>query len=135
MFRPKRVQTYTEQRYRAGLSNWRRWTRTRLLLVLGPIFLGAVMWGLAEHNGAAFIAGFIAGGSATIFIAVREYAPVYVETWGSRPRGREKDQTRAAGAGLAVRRGRRYGPRELRPLGRRTGWRVHARVKEPDRHH
>jgi hypothetical protein len=55
--------------------------------VLGPTFLAAVVWGLSEHSGAAFIAGFIAGGTATIFIAAREYAPTYVETWGQGHQG------------------------------------------------
>lgn len=90
MLRPKRDQTCAELRYRTGLKNWRRWTRTRLLIVLGPIFLGAVIWGLAEQSGGAFIAGFIAGASAAMFLAVREYAPVYVETWGQGYEGERK---------------------------------------------
>jgi hypothetical protein len=90
MLRPKRDQTYAELRYRTGLRNWRRWTRTHLLVILGPVFVAAVAWGVAEHNEAAFMAGFIAGGSAALFLAVREYAPAYVETWGQGSEGERK---------------------------------------------
>jgi Nuclease-related domain len=86
----KREETYAESRYRRGVSSWRRWTHRRLLIIFAPIFIAAVLWGLAQQHGGAFLAGFIAGGVAAMFIAVREYAPAYVETWGQGCEGERK---------------------------------------------
>jgi hypothetical protein len=84
------VETYARTRYLQGLKSWRRWVRRRLLPVFAPIFVGSCVWGVLEHHQAAFIAGFIAGGSGAMFIGLREFAPPYVENWGRGSEGERK---------------------------------------------
>jgi hypothetical protein len=76
------VETYASRRYQSGLKSWRRWVRWRLLPVFGPVFVGAMAWGIVERHNAAFLAGFIAGAAGAMFMGLREFAPPYVENWG-----------------------------------------------------
>jgi hypothetical protein len=97
--------TYAERRYREGLRTWRTAIRKPLLLVVGPVFLGSVVWGISENHPSAYLAGFITGLSGAFAVMFREYAPPYVENWGLGGRGE------------------RLTRRALRPLQRR-GWTV-----------
>jgi Nuclease-related domain len=86
----RRGETYARLRYERGLRSWRRWVRWRLLPVFAPVFLAAVVWGLSQHHNGAFFAGMIAGASAAMFMAFREFAPPYVENWGQGSEGERK---------------------------------------------
>jgi hypothetical protein len=74
--------TYAERRYREGLKTWRRAIHKTLLILLAPIFVGSLIWGISEHNKSAYLAGFLTGMSGAFVVMFREYAPSYVENWG-----------------------------------------------------
>lgn len=96
------TETYAQTRYRRGLKSWRRWVRWRLLPIFAPVFIGACVWGILEHHQAAFIAGFIAGGTGATFIGFREFAPAYVATWGQGSEGERKTHDELAALGWAL---------------------------------
>jgi hypothetical protein len=96
------AEIYAKVRYRRGLRSWRRWIRWRLLPVLAPVFLVAVVWGIGQHHNAAFFAGMIAGASATMFLAFREFAPAYVENWGQGSEGELKTHNALATLGWVL---------------------------------
>ena len=81
--------TYAERRYREGIKTWRRAIR-RPLLLLGPIFVGSLIWGISEHNKSAYLAGFVTGLSGAFAVMFREYVPAYIENWGLGSRGEDR---------------------------------------------
>jgi hypothetical protein len=83
-------QTYAERRYREGVKTWRRAIRRPLLLLVGPIFVGSLIWGISEHNKSAYLAGFVTGLSGAFAVMFREYVPAYIENWGLGSRGEDR---------------------------------------------
>jgi hypothetical protein len=77
-------QTYAERRYREGVKTWRRAIRRPLLLIIGPIFVGAMIWGISERNHGAYFAGLLTGVSGAFAVILREDLPAYVENPGFR---------------------------------------------------
>lgn len=87
----KRVEpTYAERRYREGIKTWRRTVWRPVLLIVGPIFLGSMVWGILEHSRGAYLAGLLTGVSGAFAVIVRDDPPSYVENWGLGYRGESR---------------------------------------------
>jgi hypothetical protein len=86
----RREQTYAERRYREGVKAWRRAIRRPLLLIIGPIFVGSIIWGITEHNRGAYFAGLVTGVSGAFAVIVWDDLPSYVENWGLGFRGENR---------------------------------------------
>jgi hypothetical protein len=82
--------TYAGRRYRSGVRSWRRAIRWKLLLVFGPFIAASVIWGVLEHHGAAYLAGWLGGGSAGALLALRDSPPAYIQTWGDGDAGERR---------------------------------------------
>jgi nuclease-like protein len=82
--------TYAGQRYRDGVRSWRRAIRWKLLLVFGPFIAASVIWGLLEHHGAAYLAGWLGGGAAGALLALGDSPPAYLQTWGDGDAGERR---------------------------------------------
>jgi hypothetical protein len=81
---------YAQARYERGLSNYRRRARPIFAVIFGPFILAGFAFLIKDGHPYAWGAGAITGAFATVWIALRDEPPAYIENWRAGAEGERK---------------------------------------------
>jgi len=93
VIRPARIsqyETYASRRYKAGLRSWKRAIDRQLLPILGLPLVISILLGILSRETLGFLTGLTAGCCITLWIALSEEAPSYLQSWRAGAEGERR---------------------------------------------
>jgi len=92
MIRKARAGRYAEEHYQRGLRSYRKANRLLFAAICFPFMAAGIVVGVVERDVVAWIAGMVSGGFLSMWIALRDSPPRYVEKWHDGAEGERKTE-------------------------------------------